>query len=514
MMRLTKWILGAGVLAVMAGEAGAFSLLGPLKNAGNDPWQNTGFGGRPQGLGYSLAGDIGGPMTPLEGYRWTYPVITYAFDSTFLRYFGTNGVAAVESAFQMLNELPPASQMSSTLTEFPLDTKAVNSTAATLGLLDVKSITMSLVLEEFGLANPERFVCGLRDRFTAGGNPGVTNYSVIQMNYDPVTLQESRYVNGVLYNYRIFDDLGPMGAEWASAVEWYQLDPLFQPYSSVAGGIGSSDAQLGSSPDDIAGLVISGLSIGEFYRGFTRDDVGGLRFLLSTNNIVVESLLPDVFPSRSGGVGGSPWAPFPVLTNAPGTTNAPGGTNATGTNLSTLVRTAMRAGKDKITFQRVDYDSLLSSTFRPITNRYTDTFINSTNGKIVKQKVERIIFQPDMLFAVGDLGTVTAIPVLTGRSGTTGWSNNVALNTATGGLNLGGPGVITPGILFSFTDLVPYYFNDLPADQDVTGFIGAVWGSFDGSDQPPVVYPIFQHPLLPNLSLQYLQSVALGKKKK
>jgi hypothetical protein len=132
----------------------------------------------------------------------------------------------------------------------------------------------------------------------------------------------------------------------------------------------------------------------------------------------------------------------------------------------------------------------------------------------VKQKVERIIFQPDMLFAVGDLGTVTAIPVLTGRSGTTGWSNNVALNTATGGLNLGGPGVITPGILFSFTDLVPYYFNDLPADQDVTGFIGAVWGSFDGSDQPPVVYPIFQHPLLPNLSLQYLQSVALGKKKK
>ena len=93
--------------------------------------------------------------------------------------------------------------------EFALDTKGENGTAAALGLLDLKSYTLAFLLEEMGLANPERFVWGLRGRFVFGGP--TTNYSVVQLNYDPVTIQPTPFVNGVRYNYQIFDDLGPVG---------------------------------------------------------------------------------------------------------------------------------------------------------------------------------------------------------------------------------------------------------------------------------------------------------------
>ena len=56
-------------------------------------------------------GDIGGPMDIGDGYRWNVPVVTYGFDQSFLDYFGTNGVAAVEGAIQILNDLPPASSI-------------------------------------------------------------------------------------------------------------------------------------------------------------------------------------------------------------------------------------------------------------------------------------------------------------------------------------------------------------------------------------------------------------------
>ena len=112
MMRLTKRLLCIGLLLGFAGGASAFSLLGPFKvdaSVQGLNWQARGFGGRPAGLGYNLAGDIGGPMLPTEAYRWNIPTITYAFDYSFLRYFGPEGVNAVEQAIGILNALPPAS---------------------------------------------------------------------------------------------------------------------------------------------------------------------------------------------------------------------------------------------------------------------------------------------------------------------------------------------------------------------------------------------------------------------
>ena len=90
------FILGAALLlAISSTRVNAFSLLGP-----NEPFMV------PQ-LGYAQPGDIGGPMNLGQEYRWNVPVLTYAFDQSFLDYFGSNGVAAVESAIGILNSLPP-----------------------------------------------------------------------------------------------------------------------------------------------------------------------------------------------------------------------------------------------------------------------------------------------------------------------------------------------------------------------------------------------------------------------
>lgn len=514
MMRLTKGMMGLGLLMMFAASAGAFSLLGPLKDNNSptfgsqgidDPWQGAPYGGKPGGIGYSLAGDIGGPMLPTEAYRWNVPIITYAYDTTFLQYFGSNGVNAVEQAIAILNALPPASQMTPTLTEFPLDTRAENQTAGSLALLDLKSTALSFLLEEMGLANPERFVWGLRGRISTPNV--VTNYSVIQQNYDPLTIQPSRYVNGVLYNYIIHDDLG--APSYASAVEWYQLDPLYQAYSSVAGGLGSPDLQLGSSPDSL-GVFGLGLLAGQYFRGLTRDDAGGLRFLLSPNNRVFETLLPTVLPSRGGG-GGSPWSPVlgtnVIGTNVTGISNILG---TIGTNFPNFVRTALRPGVDKIRFQRVP---IFGTNFAPITLRYTDRFFNPTNGRASRQTVERLVLVPDIIFDVRDLGAAAEfVPALASRTDTTGWTNNAAINSFLGGAGLGGPGTVVPPVVITFSDMVPRFLNIIAGGQDIEGELTKLlWGSFDGSDTPPVVYPAFPHPLAPQISLDYLRRVVLRR---
>lgn len=43
-----------------------------------------------------------------QGYRWNVPLVTYGFTPEFVEFFGTNGVAAVESAAAIApQEIPP-----------------------------------------------------------------------------------------------------------------------------------------------------------------------------------------------------------------------------------------------------------------------------------------------------------------------------------------------------------------------------------------------------------------------
>src|SRR5687768_12729408 len=196
-------------------HASAFSLGGPLSgNPGGEDWQTI-------RLGYSDSGTtvndaIMSPKNLTHEYRRNVPVLTYAFDSTFINYFGTNGIAAVEGAMAIMNSLPRLDTLTQTLDEYPLqdpitgavttfrDSRRVNYTAQALNLIDMKTFTLGFLVEQLGLASPERNTWTLRSRATSGPLP-VTNYSTIMRNFDPVTLQPSAYVNGNRYSYEIVE---------------------------------------------------------------------------------------------------------------------------------------------------------------------------------------------------------------------------------------------------------------------------------------------------------------------
>src|SRR6266536_6245397 len=110
--------------------------------------------------GYHKFGDIGGPMDIGEGYRWNVPVVTYGFDKSFIDFFGSNGVAAVEGAIAILNDLSPASTI--VLTNFPLQTLRVNFLGQENYDYDLKSFALVLLLEQMGIGQPTRNIFDLR----------------------------------------------------------------------------------------------------------------------------------------------------------------------------------------------------------------------------------------------------------------------------------------------------------------------------------------------------------------
>ena len=101
-------------------------------------------------------------------------------------------------------------------------------------------------------------------------------YLVIQRNFDIVPsplnspaaqTQYSSYVNDVLYTYNIFENCAGTPTAGTTPIP---TDPYAQTYAPVA-----------SMPTTF-------LDNGYFYTGLTRDDVAGLRYLLTTNNINTE----------------------------------------------------------------------------------------------------------------------------------------------------------------------------------------------------------------------------------
>src|SRR5215831_15587815 len=177
MLRILTRSLWVGCLAVGIQASLGFSLFGPINEAYQVPT-----------IGYNLPGDIGAPKNLGEEYRRNTPVIYYAADANFWDYFGTNGVSAADEAFSVFNNLTNVSKYSRELTEFPLNTTRNNGLASALFLVDLKSITMNLLAEQMGLAEPVRYVWTLHDRFLPPGGtcPFNEEYLIIKRNFDPV----------------------------------------------------------------------------------------------------------------------------------------------------------------------------------------------------------------------------------------------------------------------------------------------------------------------------------------
>jgi hypothetical protein len=427
MLRFFKRYGAVILAAATVHSASAFSLLG-LPHA----WQT-------ERIGYMLPGDLGAPMELGQGYRWNFWPMTYGFDKSFKDYFGQRGCDEVRKAMKMLNDLPAFSKTSASLTEFPTSTRRVNYRASGLGMYDLKSMALAAMMEQLGLASPERYVWCISDLFTAP-----PAYGVIMRNFDPATWAPSRYVNDTMYTYYIYDD-----TQVADCVE-VPVDPLAFQHTSVA---------------DIMGGAWGGfLNYGDYLTGLTRDDIGGLRYLYAGKGQYVvyhmEGLVSDAITNMVGGGGGSPWTP--VGTGTP------------------VIGTALRAGPDKLQFTEVEYDSTLGN-MGVQTNSYKETIV--VNGRKIKQRYQRLVAEPDIIFGAGDLAnTVIFRSVLD-----TFWVDNAALN---GQVLNGGPGTLEPPYFIIFNKTGPYYIN-FPPDflDEQTAQFNFVWGSFDGTTNEPFVYP-------------------------
>jgi hypothetical protein len=267
---------------------------------------------------------------------------------------------------------------------------------------------------------------------------------IIERNFDPVTLAMSQYVNDVFYcGYVNFRDLP--GGEQTYYMQEFTSDPFVLPWNAVSDG-------LLYSPLDFFTLMWWGnAGIQPFldYTGLTRDDVGGLRYLYSTNNVNYEKLPPGVRRSDA--------------------------------NHHLFVNGAWRPGVEKIKFVPHPFD-YHSGQFRPVRNQFTDTYI--VNGIAMKQPVERLINQPDFLFCAADTGEHNSRAPWYVCTDTTNWMNNAALN---GSATNAGPGVIQPPITITFHKLGTCVYT---GDYDTPGdYCNYCWCSFDSSTNLPVVYP-------------------------
>jgi hypothetical protein len=256
--------------------------------------------------------------------------------------------------------------------------------------------------------------------------PGYVTNLIAGFNFDPKILQPSAFINNILYA-GFFDY-----SDGQTFIQPFSVDPLADKNTPVAD---------------------FDLMTGGFYTGLTYDDIGGLAYLLSTNNVNYETLLPGIF--------------------------------GVGTNASSYVNGAWRPGVDKITFVRVAVDPLTGEMFLPLTNYFTDSYI--TNGILMQQQVARVISRPDFLFSVTDLGKDDLTTPWLERTGTTNWINNAALNGNPGGA---GPGVIQPPVKIVFNTMMGRQFATFGSSDETAYDYSEFYGSFDGSTNAPIVYPI------------------------
>jgi hypothetical protein len=287
-------LLGLGLQAVWA-----FSPEGPSING--DSWQTPALG---YGIGFYAPKNLG------EEYRRNTPVMYYACDASYWEYFRSNGVAAVDSTFAVLNALTNVDNYSDALTEFPLESRHQNYRAQALGIIDIKTTLLGLMMGQLGLTDPVRFTWTLHGRAHIGPAPCPldTEYLVVQRNFDFTSASASQlayspYVNNVLYSYQIYE--GCVTIPVALAVP-FSADPLASTYAPVASFIDGG-----------------AMSWGDYYTGLTRDDMAGLRYLMSTNNVNWETAAngSDLFTVATNTTPGSlglfpPNFAFTSLTNS------------------------------------------------------------------------------------------------------------------------------------------------------------------------------------------------------
>ena len=214
-----------------------------------------------------------------EEYRWNTPYVTYTYDESFINYFGSNGIAAIEKAMGMLNALPAASSIKTNyppaahdeinLWNYPTRPDRFHARAYNDRILDLKSYAVSELFGYMGLGSPEDTAYQLEFG------------SVVLRNWDPISYGPSKYVNGSLLSWVVNGGTNALP---------FPVD-ITKPVATLAG---SSDNRFPR------------LNAGRFIENATRDDIGGLRYLYRKDNFNIENLPPNTFQ---------------IITNQPNITN-------------------------------------------------------------------------------------------------------------------------------------------------------------------------------------------------
>jgi hypothetical protein len=415
-------------------------------------------GGQGPGSLFAVNTELGGTKNIGEGSRLNVPIITYGFDTTFLTYFGAQGVAAVDSAFAVLNGLPAAS--SAKLTQFITQgNQQVNYSAEAMKMLDLKSTVLWLMMEHMGLIG-ETHTYDLRERVlepNANGVPCAFDIVVVERNFDPISYSPSQYVNGALLQYQI-------GC----------LNP------SVNVGDAMEEAVQAGSPPFSAVATREALQLGGYYLRITRDDMGGLRYLYRRNRYVNEGFDTNVVVTAPSGT----WSAANLITS-----NGVSGTFA-----------GLLGGVEKITFVKTPYDSLLGTSFTTnIIYHYSIPWV--TNGVLRSLSVTRTVTAPDIVFTAGDLTFQGPFPYqeTLARVSPTGSSfitygaavSPGTVNTGILGAAPVTPSVITPELVVTLNNSGQVYYNEGTQfyDQGNVLDVGFIWGSFNGSTNAPIAFP-------------------------
>ncbi len=419
-------------------------------------------------------GDVYGPMNLGEEYRWPVPQIIYAFDESFLNYFGQRGVDEVEKAIQIINDLPAMSDLN--IDDYPNFSMRVNYRARDLSLIDLKSEALKLVVEELGLGTPGRFVFTSHYRDTPAN---ATNYLVVMRNFDPQTWEPTPYINGQLWTYlSIFDNQDSPTIKSSTIPE--PVDPLLlaEPVASASPAFAPSVYGFGS-----------------FFTGLTRDDVGGLRYIYRPDNQNVETLPADATGAAGsftggGGGGTGAWTPIPAPSTNNTGTGTGGQTGGTGgiTPTAAFFAQGLRGGINLIRFVRSGTGAIFDPAGYAVTNRFTEEVrVVVTNGveRTVSQRVIRALAAPDILFGAQDGAQPNTAVTYAFRS-----DNATSNDTINGNRTLDGPGQFAGPGFISFNKTGPAFQNFQPAFLSQPSQIpDFVWGSFDGSTNDPIVYP-------------------------
>ena len=262
---------------------------------------------------FNITDDLGGPKELKHFFRWNNPFLTYTFDQSFVRYFGLEGMDAVHDAFRVVNDFfipADGSYKGVSSMDFARDgflsnynTTWVNTTAQNSQIIDIKSLTLGMLVNHLGVGNPHRYAFTVRGIST---NATATQWSfnVRLKNFDPQTWQPTDVINGVQYSYRLIHDAPPQAGGAITVptfvdMEEFTTDTSGNAWTAVSGIV---DAFYGNTAIYWTDTPTA-FNFGVYYDGrnamggqyqprhaLTYDDAGALKYMYRTNNFVFEDL--------------------------------------------------------------------------------------------------------------------------------------------------------------------------------------------------------------------------------